>query len=86
MRYSYFTERKLTCRIGSKVKCSNCQEFGHTKVRCKQPPADQPEGDYGGFDGNAGGDSGGGGDWGNGGNGGGQSQDFSGGGGGADAW
>ncbi|OAR01454.1 hypothetical protein LLEC1_06477 [Akanthomyces lecanii] len=68
----------------SKVKCSNCQEFGHTKVRCKQPPADQPENDYGGgFDGDAGGDSGGGGeaqDYSGGG--GGQSQDFSGGGGG----
>ncbi len=87
---------KLTCRTGSKVKCSNCQEFGHTKVRCKQPPTDQPEDDYsGGFDSNAGGDSGGGqsqnfggdsgggGDWGNGGK---QSQDFGGGGGGGDGW
>jgi hypothetical protein len=25
---------------GSKVQCSNCEEFGHTKVRCKQPPND----------------------------------------------
>lgn len=55
-------------RTGSKVKCSNCQEFGHTKVRCKQPPADQPDNDTGGgFDGNAGGDSGAGGGWNNGG-------------------
>lgn len=23
---------------GSKVQCSNCEQFGHTKVRCKMPP------------------------------------------------
>lgn len=26
------------CTAGSKVKCSNCEEYGHTKVRCKLPP------------------------------------------------
>lgn len=26
--------------VGSKVQCSNCEEFGHTKVRCKLPPKD----------------------------------------------
>lgn len=36
--------------LGSKVQCSNCHEYGHTKVRCKQLPAeteDADTGDYG---------------------------------------
>lgn len=49
----------LTLSPGSKVKCSNCNNFGHTKVRCKEPPADAPEEDYGGgYDNNAGGNTG----------------------------
>jgi hypothetical protein len=34
---------------GSKVQCSNCQEFGHTKVRCKLPPVESDNFDDGGF-------------------------------------
>ncbi|CEI67061.1 unnamed protein product [Fusarium venenatum] len=38
----------VTCRncdqVGSKVQCSNCQEYGHTKVRCKAPPAEEADG------------------------------------------
>ena len=36
----------------SRVKCSNCQEMGHTKVRCKQPlvPEEDAAGGYGGED------------------------------------
>lgn len=37
--------------LGNKVQCSNCQEFGHTKVRCKQPPVDKQIFDDGGFTG-----------------------------------
>lgn len=35
------------------MKCSNCQQFGHTKVRCKEPTVEEPEIDNsgGGFDG-----------------------------------
>lgn len=34
------------------MKCSNCQQFGHTKVRCKEPTAEEPdfENSGGGFD------------------------------------
>lgn len=35
----------------SRVKCSNCQEMGHTKVRCKQPLVPEAD-DAGGFGGN----------------------------------
>ncbi|KND89636.1 hypothetical protein TOPH_05772, partial [Tolypocladium ophioglossoides CBS 100239] len=28
------------CQERSKVQCTNCQQFGHTKVRCKEPPAE----------------------------------------------
>lgn len=28
---------KLTSCLQSRVRCSNCQQFGHTKVRCKEP-------------------------------------------------
>lgn len=37
-------------KTGSKVQCSNCQQYGHTKVRCKEPVADE-----GGFDAGGGG-------------------------------
>lgn len=41
----------------SRIKCSNCGEMGHTKVRCKQPV---PTEDAGGFDNPAGFDNSGG--------------------------
>lgn len=41
----------------SRVKCSNCQEMGHTKVRCKKPlVAEEDDGDRG-FGGNDDGES-----------------------------
>ena len=27
----------------TRVKCQNCGEMGHTKVRCKQPPKEEEE-------------------------------------------
>lgn len=29
---------------GSKVQCSNCQQYGHTKVRCKEPLVEEDDG------------------------------------------
>lgn len=55
----------------SRVKCQNCQEMGHFKSRCPNPPVPEDGGDAGGGAGvdnwgaenpNAGGDTGGGGD------------------------
>lgn len=40
----------------SRVKCSNCQEMGHTKVRCKKPLVAEDDGGNGGFGGNDGGE------------------------------
>lgn len=40
----------------SRVKCSNCQEMGHTKVRCKKPLVVEDDGGDRGFDGNDGGE------------------------------
>lgn len=31
------------------MQCSNCQKFGHTKVRCKEAPAEEAI-DSGGFE------------------------------------
>lgn len=28
----------------SRVQCQNCQEYGHTKVRCKKPHVDEDDG------------------------------------------
>lgn len=39
----------------SRVKCNNCQQFGHTVARCREPVAEASGGDWG----NAGGDTGG---------------------------
>lgn len=51
--------------VGSKVQCTNCQEYGHTKVRCKAPLAEENDGfgdggdgGWGGADATAGGDDG----------------------------
>lgn len=35
---------KLTNCKGSKVQCSNCQQYGHTKVRCKEPLVEEDNG------------------------------------------
>ena len=35
----------------SRVKCSNCQEMGHTKVRCKKPLVPEDDGNDGGMGG-----------------------------------
>jgi hypothetical protein len=48
-------------RTGSKVQCSTCGEFGHTKVRCKKLPTDNMDNDFGGGNEDGGGDAG----WGN---------------------
>lgn len=37
----------LTKSTDSKVKCSVCQEYGHTRVRCPQAPADDGQGNDG---------------------------------------
>lgn len=39
--------------LDSRVQCQNCQEFGHTKVRCTKPRVEEDAGagaDGGGFD------------------------------------
>lgn len=38
----------LTSITDSRVKCSNCGEMGHTKVRCKQPVPNEDADDVGG--------------------------------------
>jgi len=53
-------------RDWSRVKCTNCQEMGHTQVKCQNPPKEEGEGgDKFDFRGDGGGGSGGGGDFSN---------------------
>jgi hypothetical protein len=40
----------------SRVTCQNCNEKGHTKVRCKAPPKQEEPADVDGFGGDRGGD------------------------------
>lgn len=45
-------------KTGSKVQCSTCGEFGHTKVRCKKMPTDDMDNDFGGGNEDSGEDAG----------------------------